>query len=279
MFYTRFTASILLVVLASVAFAQGMPAGVSGQQYYSEGSAPKGAEYYARRYSGRRPDQTSIGPGFLLSNSLYKGEDDNLFIPIPLLNYRANRFSISGITAKYEIFSNRSTTLNALGQWRFDGYEASDSDFLAGMAERKRGFDGGVELRFADRSSGYVNIALVTDLSGNHKGNEARLSYGRTIRNDRTIYTPSIGIKYQCDDVTRYYYGVRPGEATAQRPFYNPSAAVNYYVGTNVIHPVGDRWTLFVLFNFEKLSGEISDSPIVDASYRALLITGLMYNF
>lgn len=277
----RTIALFILVLFSSAAMAEGIPDFVKNGNFpaNASGSAPHGAEYYAKKYAGGPPDQKNFGPSFLVSNSLYKGEDDNLFIPIPLLYYKVDRFLISGLTAKYEVVSDRFTTLSAFGQWRFDGYKPGDSTFLAGMEQRKRGFDGGLELKLSNRASENVTFSFATDLSGNHKGNEIKLSYGKTFRNNRTIITPTVGVKLQSNDVTRYYYGVRAAEATAARPVYSPGAATSFFAGANIIHPLSDRWTLFALVNFEKLSSEISDSPIVDAGHRALLISGIMYNF
>lgn len=281
MLNTRTFTLFVMVLFSAVAVAQGIPDFVKNGNFAPDGSGrpPHGAEYYAKKYAGGAPDQKDFGPGFLVSNSLYKGEDDNLFIPIPLLYYKVNRFLISGLTAKYEVVSNRFTTLSAFGQWRFDGYKPGDSVFLAGMEQRKRGFDGGLELKLSNRASENVTFSFATDLSGNHNGNEIKLSYGKTFRNNRTIITPTVGVKLQNSDVTRYYYGVKPAEATAARPFYRPGAATVFFAGASVIHPLNDRWTIFALVNFEKLSSEISDSPIVDAKHRALLISGIMYNF
>lgn len=281
MTFMRTFALIVMILFSSVAAsAQGIPDFVKNMNLSpGAGNEHRGAEYYAKKYAGGAPDQKNFGPGFLVSNSLYKGEDDNLFIPIPLLYYKANRFLISGLTAKYEVVSDRFTKISVFGQWRFDGYKPGDSPFLAGMAQRKRGFDGGLELKLSNRASENVTFSFAADLSGNHKGNEIKVSYGKTFRRNKTIITPTVGVKLQSNDVIRYYYGVKPAEATATRPFYNPGAATSFFAGTNIIHPLNDRWTVFALVNFEKLSSEISDSPIVDAGYRAMLISGIMYNF
>lgn len=227
---------------------------------------------------GQPPSTISAGPGFIFSNSLYRGADDNVFIAIPMVYYRTPDFEVRGNQLSLRLFGNEDIEFRAIGSWRFDGYKESDSPFLAGMNKRKRSVDVGGQMTVKHGSSN-ISLSFLTDLLNNHEGNEARLTYSLSFRRERTIISPSISLIYRSQNLIDYYYGVRATEAIANRPFYNPSNAYSVSAGLSLVHPISDRWTFNGIFAYEHLPNEIRNSPIVDVDHRFTAITGLVYGF
>jgi outer membrane protein len=65
-----------------------------------------------------------------------------------------------------------------------------------------------------------------------------------------------------------YYYGVRPQEASAERPDYHVGSALVPEVGLFAAYKVGARWSLLAGATLARFPRAVSDSPIV--GHRAL---------
>jgi outer membrane protein len=76
-----------------------------------------------------------------------------------------------------------------------------------------------------------------------------------------------------------YYYGVRSKESLPSRPKYNASDALNPFISLQLTYKISERWDIFSNFKYQRLDSEISDSPIVDQSYKTSLMFGLIYGF
>jgi outer membrane protein len=80
--------------------------------------------------------------------------------------------------------------------------------------------------------------------------------------------------------LNNYYYGVRPGEATAERPAYDPGSGVNLEFGVQAAYRLSEHWQLLGGVSLLQMSSGIRNSPVVED--RALVPSvslGLMYGF
>ena len=103
----------------------------------------------------------SIGPGVVITSKPYAGMDATVY-PIPLMNFTCGRFYISGATAGYRLLGDNNWTFDAIGKWRFDGYDADDSDDFEGMHDRHMTVDVGGEFTVSGDWGG-LKTALLTD--------------------------------------------------------------------------------------------------------------------
>jgi outer membrane protein len=76
-----------------------------------------------------------------------------------------------------------------------------------------------------------------------------------------------------------YYYGVRPDEATAIRPAYQPGAGVNGQVGLYGVYSLTERWRLLGGVAATRWAKGVRNSPIVDDRVQLSGELGLMYDF
>src|SRR5258708_34830646 len=70
-----------------------------------------------------------------------------------------------------------------------------------------------------------------------------------------------------------YYYGVRPDEATPERPAYTARAGILPELGVWGAYGLTERWSLVLGYTISRLPSSISDSPVVDAKsqWQAML--------
>ncbi len=217
---------------------------------------------------GRRGEggtQWSVGVAVIGSPRPYV-DADNEIIPVPLFAVRAHRFFFETVRMGVRAVDTRHFDMDVLAQARFDGYEASDSDFLVGMSERRMSADAGIRMLGSWEHVETTFMAL-TDVLGRHDGQQVSLMFGFPVRADGWKITPALGIEWQSASLVDYYYGVTPAEAMAKRPAYEGEDAVNPRVELSLHKPFARRkWTFFGTLTHEWLGSEIKDSPIVEDS-------------
>jgi outer membrane protein len=203
------------------------------------------------------------------------------------MTFTCGRFYISGATAGYRLLGDQeastelgrtSWTFDAIGKWRFDGYDADDSDDFEGMHDRHMTVDVGGEFAVSG-DWGVLKTTLLTDALSQHDGQEFRLTYAKPFDIEKLNLSPSVGFSWLSSNLADYYYGVRNDEARAGRPAYNTGDAVNWFVGLQTNYHLNDKWTLLAGITYYWLDSNINDSPIVDDSYMISITAGAMYRF
>jgi outer membrane scaffolding protein for murein synthesis (MipA/OmpV family) len=83
----------------------------------------------------------------------------------------------------------------------------------------------------------------------------------------------AFGPRWETSRRADYYYGVRPEEATSERPAYSAEDALNWDLAVSAIYRPADRWSVFALVNRIALGDAIRNSPIVERES----MTGLLF--
>jgi len=223
------------------------------------------------------PAELNIGFGIAAYNSVYEGDDDKV-LAVPMLFYESEKIFFRGRMGGYRFFGDQTFSVALIGQWRVDGYDDNDSRHLRGMKDRKMTLDGGLSATYVD-GWGATTVSLVTDLLGRHNGQEFSISYGKRFSSGQWSFIPSAGVLYKSADLTDYYYGVKAGEAAAQRPAYSADDVWDPFVAVQTSVKISRRWSFLAALRYEWLGSEITDSPIVQSHYQTLLMAGMLCRF
>jgi outer membrane protein len=227
-----------------------------------------------------------LGPGLVITDKPYTGVDTSVY-PIPLMKFVSGRFYISGATAGYRLLASQEDapeanqtgwSLDFIGKYRFDGFDADDSDRLEGMNDRKQTVDVGGEFAVTG-NWGEAWMSVVTDSLGEHDGQEIKVGYMKHFIFDKLTLSPGGGLIWQSNNLANYYYGVRSGEARAGRPAYHVGDSTNSFVGLRAEYKADERWTLIAGVQYQFLDSKIRKSPIVDDSFVISVLAGAMYKF
>ncbi len=224
-----------------------------------------------------RGDSMALGMGFTYKNALYRGDDSSV-LPVPLIMLEKGQFFIKGRVAGYRLYQDERFAFDVIGQWRFDGYDADDSDYLEGMDDRKMTLDGGAAVTLFD-GWGQTTVSYVGDLLGRHSGQELSVTYSKPFRFEKWSLTPSAGIRFYSSSLGDYYYGVQPDEAVAGRAAYDAGDSLNPFAGLSVTYSFNEKWSALTTVRYTWLDSEITDSPIIEDHHDLLLMTGLLYTF
>lgn len=159
-----------------------------------------------------------------------------------------------------------------------DGYKASDSPFLAGMAERKSGVWVGGK---AEWENDLVNvIAEVKRASGDSKGTVFSFGLEKTWHmGEQFMLSPRISANRYDKKHVDYYYGVLANEVRADRPAYLGKAAVMTEVGLRGIYMYDRNHSVMMDISATRLPDEIKKSPLVNRSSTNSIILAYMYSF
>ena len=143
-----------------------------------------------------------------------------MIFPVPLFSVTYDRWFFQGIRGGFEWLRTERFNANVFAQPQFLGFQATDSSFLEGMADRSLSMDGGVELVYRGRFGG-VRLAALSDVLGKSEGQELSLLAvtGAPLGKGRLVLG-GFGPRWISANRVDYYYGVRPSEALPNRPAY-----------------------------------------------------------
>lgn len=144
--------------------------------------------------------------------------------------------------------------------------------------ERDITVDGGLELLY---TLGHYEfqVQLLTDISGQHHGQELWFSWAKVHSIGKFEIVPSVGFNWKSSQAANYYYGVSNSEATPALPEYHVDSAVNAFARIGAKYTLNDHWKIIGVFQYEALATTISDSPAVKDEYVQTAFLGLYYEF
>ena len=221
------------------------------------------------------PAGWSVGAAAVVSGKPY-GEADYDVMPVPFFGYEGERFFFRGLALGWRLPDAGPVSAELLARARMQSFRASDDPVLEGMDTRRRTAEGGVRFSTGPRWL-RLEASVYQELLGRHDGQvlEARVSV--PFPAGQWIVIPSVGVDWQSADMTAYYYGVRAGEETDERPAYSPGASLNRTVGLGLRYRGGDRFGVIVQASREFFGGTLRDSPIVEGGGRWSGIVGFSW--
>ncbi|HEX2197748.1 MAG TPA: MipA/OmpV family protein [Burkholderiales bacterium] len=161
---------------------------------------------------------------------------------------------------------------------RFEGTPFEDiPPSLAGMARREPGIDAGIGAHWAG-VWGTAYAELLQDASTASEGSELRLGYKYPWRRGRLSAWPYAFLALRSSELNDYYYGVRPGEATAGRPAYEAQSGVGGELGVLAAYPLAGRWRLLAGASLAWLPRTAAESPIVEQRVQPRFTLGALYD-
>lgn len=223
------------------------------------------------------PGGAGMGLGFRVENSPYRGGGTrNDFVPLYL--YEGQYVYLHAYRAGVKLYDGDTNRFDVFIAHRFEGfpYDKMPSS-LAGMAERSPGADFGVSYQHSE-PWGAIYTEYLHDITGASEGNELHLGYNYEWQRDRLRLRPHLMFVARDAKLNNYYYGVRPGEATALRPAYQAGSGVNTQLGLYGEYSLTERWRILADITATRWSKGVRNSPIVDNRVQMSSAVGLVYD-
>jgi outer membrane protein len=208
--------------------------------------------------------QWGLGAIVMSERKPYRDFDDKAEV-LPFLLYESRWVKVAGPTVDLKLGGNDTFSAGLRARYAGDGYEADDSPFLTGMAERKASFWLGGHASWKLGGSTITAEAL-GDASNKSKGTRMSLGIEHRLAAGDFDFIPRLAAHAFDKKHVDYYYGVRTEEATAVRPAYLGKSATNVEAGLRIGYSLAPRHKLSLDLSTTRLDTAIKDSPLVDKS-------------
>ena len=164
--------------------------------------------------------------------------------------------------------------LGFAAQPRF-GFHPKDGNRLDGMSSRHDSIEGGVAFEW-ELPQASLSAAYFTDWSETSGGQSWRLSVDHQLVDSRSWDVSAyIDLDYAGTKIVQYYFGVRPDEATAARPSYQPGATVISSLGLSGAYKLNKDYALLFGSELSYLGAAAAASPIVQRRNSLMGYLGL----
>lgn len=197
---------------------------------------------------------------------------------LPLLIYENDWVSVALPTVDFKLTRLGDVSLRLRSRFGFEGYEAKDSAYLAGMDKRKGSLWLGAAAVW-DSPLGELSFDWVADTLGHSKGHIWQLQFERRFDFGAFALTPRLGVRGVDKKYADYYYGVKPTEALTGRPVFVGSSTRQTELGLRLSYSVGERGMLFADASALKLGKAIERSPLLERRQHAGVFAGYLYRF
>jgi outer membrane scaffolding protein for murein synthesis (MipA/OmpV family) len=219
----------------------------------------------------------AIGVAGGINKKAYR-DFDNKAMGLPLLTYENKYVHLFGPGVDVKLPSLGPVSFRLRGRFIGEGYEASDSPVLQGMADRDSSFwVGGT----ATWRTGFANLSaeVLTDAMGNSKGTRAKLQIDRRFAAGSFGFTPRLAAEWVDKKYVDYYYGVNAGEVRAGRAAYLGDSTVNTEVGMRIDWRVAPKHAVFLDMGATRMGSSIKNSPLVEKDTQYGVGIGYFYRF
>ncbi len=219
-----------------------------------------------------------LGAAMRFENSPYRGGGTrNDFVPLYV--YEGKRVFLEAYRFGLKLDETLESRFDMFLGYRFEGfpYDRIPAS-LSGMANRGTGVDLGLHYQYS-KPWGTLFGDVLRDVAGGSNGTELRAGYSYSWELGKLTLRPQFALAARDAKLNNYYYGVRPGEATASRPAYNPGSGINTEFGLSAVYKVSARWKLLGGLSVKRLSLGIRSSSIVEDRPQLAGLLGVAYDF
>ncbi len=220
----------------------------------------------------------TIGFGPYIQTQPYENVD-NILLPSPVVFYDDGlfyiRWSRAGIYFLGDKQDDYAWGFSLTTQPRTYGYE---KDEIVGMDERETTWEGGLAFS-AKIDKAYIEIMALTDVMDRYDSWILKTEAGYDFQFGKLSLYPSLILIYQSSDFLNYYYGVKKEEELGSRKEYIPNNGFLLGAQTYIKYPFTNELSALINIRADRLSKEVTDSPIVTEDYIYSGLVSLIYTF
>lgn len=224
------------------------------------------------------PPGWSAGVAAIMVDNGYRDMDARVF-PIPFIGYEGRRLFIRGPKVGLHLHTNQNSWFNAWLTPGFSGFEAKDSPYFDGMADRDMSWLGGIEWGRQLNRQLSVSVSVGTDVAGEASGMTGELTARYNWSRGRWFGTVSPALTFESTGFVDAYFGVRPDEARPGRPAYSGKASWHPGLFVTVSRPVGPTGMFMAMIGIRHYGAGAADSPLTDRNHSLFGLLGMSWRF
>ncbi len=212
-----------------------------------------------------------------VETSPYRGADNDQRL-LPVLVFENSVVRLAGPVVDLKLPSTGAVSYALRARYVLDGYKASDSAALTGMAERKGGVWLGAKADWR-LPLGQLSAEWMADAADHSGGQQLKLTAEKPMRWGSIIVAPRVALLWQDRDYVNYYFGVRGSEALPGRAAYAAPSGTSTELGLRAIYGFSAQQSVFIDVQATSLASAITKSPLVDRQWISGLRLGYAYRF
>ena len=221
--------------------------------------------------------QWGLGLAVMAENKPYRDFDNKTKV-IPFVTYENRWVRVFGPGLELKLGNTGPAAFGLTASYGMDGYKASDSPVLGGMANRKGSVWVGARASLRGEP-GQLSVEWSADASGNSNGQKFKLGVERRFMFGAFGLTPRLSAAWMDRKFVQYHYGVEATEARAGRAAYTAGSTVNTEVGLRLDYRPAPQHTVFADLGATALGRQIKNSPLVDRTRVPEVRVGYLYRF
>ncbi len=222
----------------------------------------------------------SIGAAALWADSPYKSTHDRTY-PLPLINYQDEHVFFHGLEAGYYLYKGEEDQFSIIANTTGQYYKPGRAHNLAMKGLDKRNMTlmmGGEWTHTADW--GVLKTALTGDVLNESNGLVWDTNYHYPLQFGGLTVIPGVGLTWQSENQTDYYYGVSTKESRRTGiSRYQADDSWSPYVDVSASYALTRDWTVIAGARYTRFDNEIKHSSMVNKSGQTSLWTGVSYQF
>jgi len=226
--------------------------------------------------------KVTIGFGPYIQSQPYRDVSD-IIIPSPVIFFDNGifyvRWSRAGVYFLGEKTDEYAWGFSITGQPRPNYYKPTDSTTLTGLSEKKSSLEAGLAFS-AKMGDSYIESMLLTDVLGRYESWIFKTEIGHDFVVGDFAFYPSLILIYQSSEFINYYYGISQEDSlTSSYDTYSANAGFQLGFQTYIEYPFTDKLSALINLRYDKLSSEVTASPIVEDNYIYSGLVSLIYTF
>lgn len=254
------------------------PPSFSRASFQASGNVPVEISMEIYRVLGER-GRLGLGIGVIGRSNPYVGATRSVTQPIPAITYVGERLQWFGPTLRYGIAGSGRLRLAAAAEYRIGTYEEGDSAFLTGLGDRESTLLGGLGVQYEIARGFELELLYQHDVLDRIGGGMANVRLSRGIPFGVAKFVPQVAVNWLGSDMSQHDFGVDANLATPERPAYRPGDTTSYELGLGVFVELSEAWRIIVNVAAERLSSEVTASPIVndDTVYKGFAVVSYVF--
>jgi MipA family protein len=225
-------------------------------------------------------DPTSLGIGLGWSNSPYKSYRSS-FYPIPHIDYDNGSFFIDDLSTGIYALNDDNQSLSFGARYLANEFKPHDANnhMLKKLNSRHSTLLAEVNYDIIT-DWGIFSSSIGTDVLGKSHSILVNTDYTVPYIQGNLIVAPTIGINWANSKHNAYYYGVSHKESSRSGlRYFNSNSSITPYFEIGAQYSLTDNIATFGGIHIDELTGDVTNSPMVDNNVTASIYAGVSYNF
>ncbi|WP_392562447.1 MipA/OmpV family protein [Orbus sturtevantii] len=222
-----------------------------------------------------------IGLSGSWEKSPYVGENRPFSI-LPLIDYDSNSLFISGTSGGIHLWQNNNQQIDLAFEYQSFELKPSNNDDprMKQLDRRKTTLLGGLAYSIIT-PYGQLSAEALIDTLHNSQSVSIDVEYAGYLQlTQQLALIPQVGATWYNHKHNSYYYGVSKKESLHSGfASYQPASSLTPYLTLTSIYKFNPTWSAVFEYEYNLLSHEVKNSPIVDRNNTSTISVGLLFYF